>query len=320
MFSSTPPSLIHRFLLVDDVMDTLVSLRVFVTVAEMRSFSGAAARLGMSVAMVSKHVMHLEGRISARLLNRTSRSVSMTEAGRLYLAHACQAIEGIDQADAEIRNAALEPSGTLRVSAPVWMANPMFANALADYRRKYPKVQIDIDLSDGMVNIVDEAFDLVLRATSTPDPGLITRVLTEIEFRLVASPAYIAATALPAKLSDLEGHDLLAYTDMSLTGPMTWKSLGKKHSVAFRVVLRSGNESLLREAALAGMGFAFLPEHLIQGDLRRGTLVAVLPKQAVIEVPLHAAYASSRFLSAKVRTFIDHFARRGALKMPERVS
>ena len=101
---------------------------------------------------------------------------------------------------------------------------------------------------------VDEAFDLVLRATSTPDPGLITRVLTEIEFRLVASPAYIAATALPTKLSDLDGRDLLAYTDMSLTGPMTWKSQGKKHSVAFRVVLRSGNESLLREAALAGKG------------------------------------------------------------------
>lgn len=320
MLSSTPTSLIHRFLLVDDIMDTLVSLRVFVTVAELRSFSGAATRLGMSVAMVSKHVMHLEQRISARLLNRTSRSVSLTEAGKLYFSRTCQALEGIDQADVEIRNASLEPSGTLRVSAPVWMANPMFANALADYRRKYPKVQIDMDLSGGMVNIVDEGFDLVLRATSAPDPGLITRVLTEIEFRLVASPAYIAATTPPSKLSDLEGRDLLAYTDMSLTGPMTWKWQGKKHSIAFRVVLRSGNESLLREAALAGMGFAFLPEQLIQGDLRSGSLVVVLPKQAVVKVPLHAAYASSRFLSAKVRTFIDHFAQRGTLKMPERVN
>jgi DNA-binding transcriptional LysR family regulator len=299
-------------------MDTLTSLRVFIAVAELRSFTAAAARLGLSAAMASKHVMHLEQRLSARLLNRTSRSVSLTEVGALYLEQARAAIEGIDEVEAAIGNTAIVPRGMLRISAPVWMANPIFARILADYRRAFPDVQLDVDLSGRLVNLVDEGFDITLRATAELDPGLVTRALTRITFRLVASPGLLKRTGRPATLQDLENRDLLAYTVVPPDGRMTLEGARGKQSVRFRPVLRSGNETLLHLAALQGMGLAFLPSFMIEPDLATGALITVLPDDAVIDAPLYAIYPSRKYLSSKVRTFINHLAGPRGLKLDDR--
>jgi DNA-binding transcriptional LysR family regulator len=308
----------QRFLLVDDDMDTLTSFRVFNAVAELRNFSAAAARLGISAAMASKHIMHLEQRLSARLLNRTSRSVSLTEIGALYLEQTRAAIEGLDEVEASIGNTAVSPRGMLRVSAPVWMANPIFARMLADYRHAFPEVQLDIDLSGRLVNLVDEGFDIALRATVAPDPSLITRLLTRIKFRLVASPLFLQKIGRPSTLQDLEDRELLAYVIVPPDGRIMLDSAGGKQSVRFRPVLRSGNETLLHLAALQGMGLAFLPSFLIEQDLATGALITVLPENAVIEASLYAIYPSRKYLSSKVRTFIDHLAGPRGLRLADR--
>jgi DNA-binding transcriptional LysR family regulator len=156
-------------------MDTLVSLKVFCLVVELKSFSSAARRLGISTAMASKHVMHLERRLNTRLLNRTSRSLSLTESGALYFDHSRRTLNDLEDVEAAVTKATVVPRGILRISAPVWLANPSFVGVLADYQARYPDVQLDIDLSGRIVNLVEEGFDLALRVARTLGDSLIAR-------------------------------------------------------------------------------------------------------------------------------------------------
>ena len=226
-------------------MDTLASLRVFCTVAELKSFTAAAERLAISPAMSSKHVMHLERRLGTRLFNRTSRHVSLTETGALYFEQARQTLDGLDEVEAAVSQIAVTPRGVLRLSAPVWMANPAFAAVLADYRTRYPEVRFDIDLSGRLVNLVEEGFDLALRATSAPDPGLIARPLAEVAFHLVAAPAYLDRVGRPRSASELNGRALLAYIAFSPDGAAPVGGWEGRQTVKFDPVMRSANETLV---------------------------------------------------------------------------
>ncbi len=295
-------------------MDTLESLRVFCAVAELKSFTGAAERLGLSPAMASKHVMHLEGRLATRLLNRTSRHVSLTESGTLYFEQARQMLDGLSEVEAALSNAAVVPRGTLKISAPVWMANPIFASVLADYRVHYPEVRFEIDLSNRLVNLVEEGFDLALRVTGAPDEGLIARVITEIPFSLVGAPSYLDQFGRPKSLAELNGRALMAFGHMTSDGSVTLAGPEGRQTIRFEPVVQSANETLLRLAALEGMGLAFMPKWLIMQDLAEGILETVLPDVATVRVRLLAVYASRKYLSAKVRTFVDFIARDGRLK------
>ena len=293
-------------------MDTLVSLRVFSVVAELKSFTAAAARLSMSAAMASKHIAHIESRLGARLLNRTSRSVSLTEVGAAYLEQVRLALQALDETEAAIGNAAGEPCGALRISAPVWMANPIFAQVVADYGTRYPKVQLEIDLSARLVNLVEEGFDLALRATEQPDLRLIARPLTTVKFALVASPAYLARTGEPAEIGELEGRDLLSYTPADGRRALNW-SAGRRE-IKFKSILRSGSESLLRLLALKGMGFTLLPHWFVDDDVKAGRLLRVLPGKAEIKVTIYAVYPSRKYLASPIRTFIDFLVNDPRLK------
>jgi DNA-binding transcriptional LysR family regulator len=291
-------------------MDTLKSFRVFCAVAELQSFTAAAARLGLSPAMASKHVMHLEDRLGIRLLNRTSRHVSLTEPGALYLAQARQMLDGLDEVEAALSNVTVSPRGTLKLSAPVWIANTRIIRRLADYHRRYPDVRLDLDLSGRIVNLVDEGFDLALRATAPNrlDPGLIARPLAKIDFRLLGAPAYLERAGRPAEIADLNGHALLLYSGANAGGSVTLEGAAGPETVKFRIVMQSENETILHLAALEGMGLAFLPAWLAQPDIEEGRLELVLPDAVRFETTLHAVYPSRKYLSAKVRTFIDFLA------------
>ncbi len=151
-------------------MDSLVSMRVFCLVSELKSFAAAAERLRISPAMASKHVMQLEKRLGTRLLNRTSRRVSLSESGTLYFEQARQMLDSLDEVEAAVSRATVVPRGTLRLTVPVWMANPMFARILADYQAQYPEVRLDVDLSGRLANLGEEGFDLALRATGSAHP------------------------------------------------------------------------------------------------------------------------------------------------------
>ncbi|HEV2158357.1 LysR family transcriptional regulator [Bradyrhizobium sp.] len=288
-------------------MDSLVSMRVFCLVAELKSFATAAQRLRISPAMASKHVMQLEQRLGTRLLNRTSRRVSLSESGALYFEQARQMLDALDEVEAAVSNATVVPHGTLRLTAPVWMANTIFAGVLADYQARYPDVRLDVDLSGRLVNLVEEGFDLALRATGAPDEALIARPISNVPFYMVAAPAHLDRVGRPARPADLAGQALLHYA-LYPGESFSLNRNGTVETIKLNPVLRSGNETLLHMAALEGMGFAFLPKWLVAEDIASGRLVHILPDDVVFEGRLFAVYPSRKYLSAKVRTFIDFIA------------
>jgi DNA-binding transcriptional LysR family regulator len=286
-------------------MDGLVGLRVFALVAELRSFSTAADRLGLSPAMVSKHVQAVEARVGARLLNRTSRSVSMTEAGAAYLSTVRSLLDGLDQAEAQLSHATLSPRGILKMSLPVWMATPRFARLLAAFHARNPEVTLDLDLSGRKVNLVDEGFDLALRVTPTLDEALIARRLATIHFVMVATPALLDKLGRPDSIANLKDAPFLAYSAVAPDGRIRLGKGTDSLELNLQPVLISGNETLLRFAALEGIGLSFMPHWLIREDLASGRLETVSPRELWPTVTLHAVYPNRSYLPAKVRSFLD---------------
>ena len=289
------------------IMDTLLSLRVLAAVAEHRSFSAVAERMGLSPAMTSKHVQHVEARVGARLLNRNSRNVSLTEAGARYLMTVRPLLESLDDAESQLSADTLSPRGTLKISMPVWMSNPAFAQILARYHRINPEVTLDLDLSGRMINIVEEGVDLALRVAFELDEGLIARKLAGVTFHMVAAPAFLDRAGRPTSPDDLSDAPVLAYSRVVPDGRIRFGG-AEGFDIRMRPVVRSANENLLHLAAVAGMGFAILPSFLVQDDLGSGRLEVVLPRIAWPSLHVHAIYADRSYLPAKVRSFVDFLA------------
>lgn len=294
-------------------MDGLLGLRVFALVAELRSFAAAAERLGLSPAMTSKHVQQLEARVGARLLNRTSRSVSLTEAGALYLATVRGLLEGLDQAEAQLSRTTLSPKGTLKVSLPVWMASPSFARFLVAFHEQNPEVVLDLDLSGRKVNLVDEGFDLALRVTPGLDEMLIARRLATIRFAMVGTPALMERLGRPQEIAALNGAPFLAYSAVAPDGRVLLGKGSDAPELRLRPVLRSDNETLLYFAACEGLGLSFMPHWSVREDLAKGRLVPALPADYWPAVTLHAVYPNRSYLPAKVRCFLDFLTGPGGI-------
>lgn len=286
-------------------MDSLVGLRVFALVSELRGFSAAADRLGLSPAMVSKHVQALEARVGARLLNRTSRSVSMTEAGTVYLSTVRSLLESLDHTEALLSQTTLSPRGVLKVSLPVWMANPAFARLLAAFRAHNPNVTLDLDLSGHKVNLVDEGFDLALRVAPTLDEALIARRLATIHFVMVGTPALLDRLGRPVTVETLKGAPFLAYSAVAPDGRIRLGKGSDALELRLHPVIVSGNETLLHFAAREGIGLSFMPHWLVRDDLAEGLLESVLPREIWPAVTLHAVYPNRSYVPAKLRSFLD---------------
>ena len=186
-------------------MDTLVSIKIFRLVAELGSFSSAARRMSISTAMASKHVIDLESKLGTRLLNRTSRRLSLTEPGAIYLDHSRRMLDELNEVEAVVRNATTSPTGVLKVSVPVWMANAEFVQLLSGYQSAFPEVRLDIDMSGRQVNLVEEGSDLALRVTSRGllPSTLVARPIGKVTFRLVGSRAYLRRAGYPSMLAEL---------------------------------------------------------------------------------------------------------------------
>jgi DNA-binding transcriptional LysR family regulator len=289
------------------MMDTLLSLRVFAEVAEQKNFSAVAERLGLSPAMTSKHVKHVEARVGARLLNRNSRNVSLTEAGAQYLQTIRPLLDGLTEAEAQLTTEIKSPRGTLRMSMPVWMSNPAFAKILTAYHQQNPHVAFDIDLSGRKTNMVEVGVDLALRVAFKLDDGLIARKLGGVTFQLVAAPAFLDSFGRPQSPSDLNDAPLLAYSQVAGDGRIKFGGTNGL-DVKLRPLLVSDNESILHQAAIAGMGFTMVPSWSAQNDLNEGRLEIVLPKVDWPKLQLHAIYADRSYLPAKVRSFLDFLA------------
>lgn len=294
-------------------MDTLTSMRVFRQVVELGSFVAAAQRLQMSTAMTSKHVMHLERRLHARLLNRSSRHLSLTEAGTVYFDQCRDMLDSLDEVESTLGRAAVVARGVLKISAPAWFANRTFTRLLAAYQQQYPEVQLDIDLSGRVVNLVEEGFDLALRVTQAPAQTLIARPICAVKFHLVAAPSYLQNKTVPTQAAELSQHSMISYSLTAVSDAITLDGPNGRETVKLRSVLKANNESLMRHAALAGMGLAFLPAWLVDEDVEAGYLQKLLPDWGMPTGKLYAVYASRRYLSSKVRTFLDFISEDGRL-------
>ncbi|MEZ2299590.1 LysR family transcriptional regulator [Variovorax sp. RCC_210] len=292
-------------------MDRMTSLRVFREVVEAGSFVAAAERLGLSPPMASKHVAQLEKSLGARLLHRSSRHLSLTEAGTAWYEQSRRALDLLDAAEAAIGQTHDTPRGQLKVSAPVWCATPRFARVLADYREKYPEVLVDMHLENRKVDLAADGYDLALRATQEPSPALIARPLCRVPFYLVATPAYIArrggAPALPADLAKL-GAIVPSYVNLenlALKGPG-----GRMYPLRLAPAMRSDDTTLTLHAVRADMGIAYMPSWLVDDDIASGRLLRLLPAFDSGPVTLFAVYTSRQYMSPKLRTFIDFLSER----------
>ncbi|WP_421569065.1 LysR family transcriptional regulator [Stenotrophomonas sp. PD6] len=287
-------------------MDTLEAMRVFVAVVERNGFSAAAQALEMSTAGVTRQIAALEKRLSARLLNRTTRRVSPTSTGAAYYEQCVQLLAQFDALEAGIGAQALEPSGLLRINAPVSYGIARLGPLLAGYRQHYPQVQLDLSLSDRLVDMVEEGYDLAIRITRQPGPSLIARKLAETRISLCAAPAYLAAHGHPKQPEDLAAHECLGYSYWG--GGDAWQLRGPRGevSVAVHGGVRANNGDVLREAAIAGLGIIVQPDFLVADALADGRLERVLPEWEVPAIGIYAVYTSRSHLAPKVRSFIDY--------------
>lgn len=285
-------------------MDTLLSLKIFAQIVESGSFTRAAEYLGISTAMASKHLSHLEKHLGIRLMQRNSRSLSLTAEGEVYYRQSIEALQLLDAAAAQAGSGRETPQGHLRLTAPIWCANPVFADWMREYRARYPEVSLDIILDNDMRDLIGEGIDLALRVSRVPIPSLVVRRLFEVRFALVASPAYIRRHGLPRTLEDAASHSavLPSYADISR---MDCRRGDESHTLHLHSALQSNSTVMLHQLLLAGSGIGYLPLWLAQDDLTAGRLVRLLPDWQLRSITLHAAYPDRRHLSAKIRSFID---------------
>ncbi|HEY5862937.1 MAG TPA: LysR family transcriptional regulator [Casimicrobiaceae bacterium] len=289
-------------------MDTLQSMKVFRRVVDAGSFVAAARALDVSTAMASKHVAHLEKRLGTRLLNRSSRHLSLTDAGRVYFEQVRDALDNLESAELAVGQTAVAPRGVLKITAPVWFANAHFARLLSAYRARYPDVVLDVSLSDRVVDLVEEGFDLALRVTTNPGSALIARPLHTIRFRFVAAPAYVAARGLPRTPQEVAAHATIGYTYSPFGDHFPLETKDGVEQVPFTPSLRTNNTTLTYSMVLAGMALAALPPWLVDEDIAAGRLVEALAPHRIAATTLYAVYTSRRYLAPKVRTFVDHMA------------
>jgi DNA-binding transcriptional LysR family regulator len=290
-------------------MDRFTGLAVFAKVVEAASFAAAARHLGMSPAMVSKHVQTIEDKLGARLLNRTTRRVSATEVGQNYYEHCLHILAELEEADGAARDLQTKPRGLLKVTAPVSFGTRQLAPAIADYLVAYPGVSIDLSVENSYVDLLEKRFDLAIRLGHLPDSSLIARKLGEVETVLGASPGYLQTNGVPHAPHDLGKHECLIYTNAVPQNVWTFVDQRGKQA-AIRVsgrVLTNGIDAICA-LALKDAGVALVPDFLVADDLTAGRLIRLLPEYTTQATPIYAVYPHSHYLSAKIRTFIDFFA------------
>lgn len=289
-------------------MGELESIRIFLAVAELQSFAGAARQLGVTPASVTRTIAALEARLGVQLLVRTTRQVSLTSAGAAYAARVSPLAEGLAEAATETREAQGITSGRLRISAPLSLGVKVLPAVLSQFGALHPQIYVDVSLSDHFVDIVADDFDLAIRISGPPsDKSTIWRKICRVPRHLVATPEYLRARGTPQRPEDLAEHDCLGYRD-DLRAEIWQLSRGKQrrsHKVEGR--LSANNGELLAALVLNGEGIALLPRFIADADIAAGRMAVVLPDWAAPEIWLTLYYPPYAQLPLRVATFSDFF-------------
>jgi LysR family transcriptional regulator, regulator for bpeEF and oprC len=279
-------------------------MRAFIAVADAGSFSVAARRLGMTQSTASKQIAALETHLDARLLNRTTRSLTLTTEGMAFYEAAMRALAAIDEAQGAV-GATGEAHGLLRITMPLTLAEARLIPIISDFLAANPRVQVDLRLSDHALNLVADNVDVAIRVGQLVDSGLVVRKIGVARRIMVAAPAYLDRMGRPAHPADLADHNCLAYT--LLSGGPRWR-FGSGEDVPVIGNFCADSPHALKAAALAGLGIALNARWLFEADLASGALEVVLPDYEPVPMPIHAVLPSGRHVAARTRLFIEHVA------------
>lgn len=289
-------------------MDTIEGMRTYVAVVSEGSFVAAARRLEISPQLVSKYVGQLEERLGARLLNRSTRRISITEAGQAYFERCRQVLDDIDEMESAVGELTATARGTLRVNAPMSFGVLHLARAVAMYQQQQPGVNVDLTLDDRLVDVVSEGFDMAIRIGRLAESSLVARKLAPVRLVVCGSPDYLAEHGVPQTPQQLSQHRCLRYTYGSTTDTWRFEKDGEQYDVKIEGPIAANNGNALREAAIAGAGLLREPTFIVGNDILENRLQRVLADFSIPGLSAYAIYAHRQYLSAKVRTFVDFLA------------
>ena len=291
--------------------DRLNGMRVFAQVVEAKSFSAAADKLGMSKSLASRHVSALERSLSVKLLNRSTRRLSLTEAGALFYEHCARIVQEAELAEQHLTRTQSEPAGLVRVTAVPAFAVRHVLPALAEFYQKYPKIRVKLACSNRPLDLGDDGFDLGIRVSFNPAPNLVARKLAVNRSVLCASPAYLKRHGMPRRIEDLRKHECVLFPALAPKGVWTLRRGRRKYSVPVGGVFETDEMDAVRAAVAAGLGIGILPIYMVADALRQGELVPLLRQfQVVPESAIYLVYLPNRTLSSRVRVLIDFLAER----------
>jgi DNA-binding transcriptional LysR family regulator len=295
-------------------LDRFHLMQLFVRIVDSGSFSAVARELGMIQPTVSKQMTALEDKLGVRLLNRTTRRLSLTEAGREYYERCQRILDEVQEMETEVTGLQNRPTGTLRVNTPVAFGNVHMLPLVLAFRRNYPGVAIDLSLDDRFVDLVQEGIDVAIRFGKLGDSQLVARHVGSSARVCVASPEYLAAHGTPKMPSDLRNHKCITYTYL-FSNEWPFDGPGGSQSIKVHGDFRANSGMTIRAAALEGAGIASVPAFLIREDIETGRLIQLLSQFAPEPIGISAVYPSARLLSRKVKLFVD-FLQQEFLKIP----
>ena len=294
-------------------LDRLLAMTVFVKVVEQGSFARAAERLHMSTSGVSRHVAELETHLDTRLLNRTTRRISLTESGQAYFERALHLLADLEETEAAVSSSTVTPRGTIRLTCSTSFGVPHLAPAIGAFQARYPDVRFDISASSRFVDLVEEGLDLAIRIGDLGNPNLIARKIGSMRLITCASPEYLKRKGTPKHPDDLAKHNCFTYEYAPEKNQWRFQDR-QKNEIKVRIdgSVHANNGEMLAAIAVAGAGIALEPDFIVEPLLESGALVEILKSFRPVPYNIYAVYPSRRHLSAKVRTFVDFLATRFA--------
>lgn len=291
-------------------MDRLTEMEAFATVVDQGGFTDAARKMGISKSAVSKHVSSLEGRLGARLLNRTTRRVSPTEIGLAYYDRARRVLNDAGEADSLVTSLQSAPSGQLQISVETDVGVNLLSPMIGEFLKEFPEITLNVELNNRHVEMVSEGFDLAIRIGEQEDSTLRSRKLADTEKSMVAAPSYFQKYGRPQKIDDLNGHKLLHYSSDAASA--VWKLTspsGETRRIRTAGSLSVNDGQSLLNAAISGLGIAWLPSFLYADALRDGLVEKAIPSLPCERQGIYVVYPPDRYIQPKVRAFIDYLAR-----------
>lgn len=291
------------------LMDRFTSMQIFIAAVEEGSFAAAARRFQLSPAMAGKHVSAIESDLNVRLLQRSTRRLSMTDAGQRYYVRCKAILEAMEEANREVSDIQTTPRGLLRIAAPVAFGAMHLGQIVSRYLEQFPQVTLDVVLDDKYADLLENRIDVAIRVGRLDDPLLVTRRLAPCKMMLCASPAYLQRQGAPETPEDLSRAPRLAFSQAVSTGDWTiYDAQGRPHSIEGACRMTANNIQLLLEAALAGTGIAYGPSFVFGEHIKQGRLITLLPTYRTTELTLQAVYPSAIRIPSKVRSFVDFIA------------